>query len=47
MNYVVKDGRHFFHEIFATKLLKEAYEIYFPSIERDFNAEKIIKALNL
>lgn len=47
LNYVVKDGRHFFHEIFATKLLKEAYEIYFPSIEKEFNADKIIKALNL
>ncbi len=47
LNYVIKDGRHFFHEIFATKLQKEAYEIYFPSIEKDFDANKIIKALNL
>jgi len=47
LNYVIKDGRHFFHEIFATKLQKEAYEIYFPSIDKDFNAEKILKALNL
>jgi len=47
LNYVIKDGRHFFHEIFATKLQKEAYEIYFPSIDKDFNAEKLLKALNL
>jgi len=47
LNYVIKDGRHFFHEIFATKLQKEAYEIYFPSIDKDFNADKILKALNL
>lgn len=47
LNYVIKDGRYFFHEIFATKLQKEAYEIYFPSIEKGFDAEKIINALNL
>jgi Ser/Thr protein kinase RdoA (MazF antagonist) len=47
LNYVIKDGRHFFHEIFATKLMREAYDIYFPSIEKEFNADKILKALNL
>ena len=45
LNYVVKDGRHFFHEIFANKLLHEAYKIYLPSIEKDFKVEKILKAL--
>jgi hypothetical protein len=44
LNYVIKDGRFFFHEIFATKLQKEAYEIYFPSIE-SFDEDKIIEAL--
>jgi Ser/Thr protein kinase RdoA (MazF antagonist) len=44
LNYVIKDGRFFFHEIFATKLQKEAYEKYFPSIE-SFDADKIIDAL--
>ncbi|HVX51538.1 MAG TPA: hypothetical protein VHB48_15355 [Chitinophagaceae bacterium] len=47
LNYVLKDGRYFFHEIFATKLQKEAYEIYLPSVDRDFNADIILKALNL
>lgn len=46
LNYVIKDGRFFFHEIFATKLQKEAYEIYFPSIET-FDADIILKELNL
>jgi len=32
LNYVIKDGRYFFHEIFATKLQMEAYESYLPSI---------------
>jgi len=47
LNYVIKDGRYFFHEIFATKLQKEAYEIYLPSVDRDFNADIILKALGL
>ncbi len=46
LNYVIKDGRYFFHEIFASKLQKEAYDIYLPSIEKDFNADIILKALN-
>ncbi len=47
LNYVIKDGRHFFHELFATKLQKEAYDIYLPSIEKEFNAEIILKALHI
>ncbi len=47
LNYVIKDGRYFFHEIYATKLQLEAYQSYFPSIDRDFDAEKLIRALNL
>lgn len=46
INYVIKDGRYFFHEIYATKLQREAYEIYFPKID-DFDSEKILNALNL
>lgn len=46
LNYVIKDGRYFFHEIFASKLQQEAYEIYFPSIDR-FDSGKILKALGL
>ena len=47
LNYVVKDGRFFFHELFATKLQKEAFEIYLPSVEELFNPDIILKALNL
>jgi hypothetical protein len=47
LNYVIKDGRFFFHELFAIKLQKEAYDIYLPSIEKEFNAEVILKALNI
>ncbi len=47
LNYVIKDGRYFFHELFATKLQKEAYESYLPSIEKKFRAAVLLKALNL
>ncbi|MDP5090535.1 MAG: hypothetical protein NWQ18_09300, partial [Saprospiraceae bacterium] len=47
LNYVIKDGRYFFHEIYATKLQKEAYSTYLPSIEKEFNADKLLRALAL
>jgi hypothetical protein len=47
LNYVIKDGRYFFHQVYATRLQHEAYEIYFPLLDRKFNAERIIRALGL
>jgi len=47
LNYVIKYGRYFFHRTYATKLQREAYEIYFPSIDAQFDEDKILKALNL
>ena len=47
LNYVIKDGRYFFHEMYSNKLQKEAYEIYFPSVDRVFDADKLLKALKL
>lgn len=46
LNYVIKDGRYFFHEIFASKLQREAYEHYLPSIA-DFPTEMLLKELDL
>jgi len=47
LNYVMKDGNYFFHEKYAKKLQAEAFDIYLPSIDRDFDASKILEALNL
>ena len=47
LNYVIKDGKHFFNEQYAKKLQAEAFDVYLPSVDRDFDAEKIIKALGL
>jgi hypothetical protein len=44
---VIKDGSYFFSEQYAKKLRNEAYEIYLPSVDRDFDPEKIIKALKI
>ncbi|CAN5182850.1 hypothetical protein BH11BAC6_BH11BAC6_16090 [soil metagenome] len=47
LNYVIKDGNHFFSEQYAKKLRAEAFDIYLPSADKDFNAEVLIKALNI
>ncbi len=47
LNYVIKDGKYFFHEIFATRLQQEAYETYLPSIETDFNPEILLDELKI
>ncbi len=47
LNYVIKDGRYFFHEIYASRLQREAYRNYFPQIDSHFNPEIILKELNL
>lgn len=47
LNYVIKDGNYFFSEQYAKKLRAEAYDIYLPSVDRDFDADKLIKALKI
>ena len=47
LNYVIKDGQHFFRQHYSTKLQKEAHEIYFPTIETNYCADKLLKALKL
>lgn len=47
LNYVVKDGRYFFHEIYATKLQREVFEIYLPALDKVFKPEKLLRALNI
>ena len=47
LNYVIKDGYYFFHEIYASKLQKEAFELYFPSIDLKFDADKILRELKI
>lgn len=46
LNYVIRHGRYFFHELYAAKLQKEAYEIHLPSIAA-FKPEYIAEILDL
>ncbi|QKJ29580.1 hypothetical protein HQ865_07385 [Mucilaginibacter mali] len=47
LNYVIKDGKYFFNDQYADKLQAEAYDIYLPSVDRDFNADLLIDALKI
>ena len=47
LNYVIKDGRYFFHEIYASKLQLEAHQIYFKQLDKSFDVKKLLKALKL
>ena len=46
LNYVIKYGRFFFHDLYATKLKTEAFNIHLPSIQ-NFNEDKLVRALVL
>lgn len=45
LNYVIKYGKFFFHELFATKLQKEAYEIHLPTLDDVFDPEPLLKVI--
>jgi hypothetical protein len=47
LNYVIKDGKYFFSDQYAKKLQSEAFDIYLPSVERDFDVDKILDALKI
>ena len=47
LNYVIKNGEYFFSEQYAKKLKTEALEIYLPSVDRDFDPERIIDYLKI
>ena len=47
LNYVIKDGRYFFHEVYASKLQREAHTSYFPELDRIFDAGNMLRALDL
>lgn len=47
LNYVVKDGPYFFRQHYSNKLIKEAYDVHFPSIDSKFNIEKLLRELKI
>lgn len=47
LNYVIKYGQYFFHDLFANRLQQEAYNQHLPVIDDKFNPEPLLQALNL
>jgi len=47
LNYVIKYGRYFFHDIFANRLQQEAYNQHLPVLDEKFNPKPLLNALNL
>ena len=47
LNYVIKDGPYFFRTYYSNKLIKEAYEVYFPALDANYRVEKILKTLKI
>ena len=47
LNYVIKDGPYFFRKQYSSKLIKEAYDTYFPAMDANYRVEKILKILKL
>ncbi|MFT3737839.1 MAG: hypothetical protein QM786_03700 [Breznakibacter sp.] len=47
LNYVLKDGRYFFHDVYAQKLQHEAFEIYLPTLDQKFDGNRLLDALEL
>jgi Ser/Thr protein kinase RdoA (MazF antagonist) len=47
LHYVIHFGEHFFAENYATKLQNEVFETHFDSIEKGFNPEILLRALEI
>lgn len=47
LNYVIKDGPYFFRKTYSNKLIKEAYDLYFPALDSNYNVDKILKKLKV
>ncbi len=47
LNYVVKNGNYFFSEQYAKKLQSRSLDIYLPSVDKNFDPEKIIDHLDI
>lgn len=45
LNYVVKYGRYFFHELFATKLQNEVLEHHLPDVDNSFDPKPLLNIL--
>jgi hypothetical protein len=47
LNYVVREGKNFFQASFARQLQHEAFTVHFQTIDQLFEADKLLRALDL
>ena len=47
LNYVIKDGRYFFHDYYANRLQREAFQHYLPNLDKDLNTELLVENLQI
>lgn len=47
LHYVISYGSYFFSKSYAIKLQTEAYELYLPELDNVWNAEPLLKSLDL
>lgn len=47
LNYVIKDGPYFFRQVYSSKLMQEAFDMYFPSLDANYREDVILKALKI
>lgn len=47
LQYVIKYGNYFFHQIYASRLQEEAFRVYLPRLDKVFNADKLLRTCNL
>ena len=47
LHYVVKYGKHFFRRNYASKLQREAYELYLPELDRRLDTDVLLGILKL
>jgi len=47
LNYVIKDGKLFFHSKLAERLVNESFEFYIPNIDTSIQENKILDSLGI
>lgn len=47
LQYVIKFGNYFFHQIYANRLQQEAFVSYLPALDRSFHLEKLLKTCGM
>ncbi|MDH3652232.1 MAG: hypothetical protein OEQ53_21265, partial [Saprospiraceae bacterium] len=47
LNYVIKDGRYFFHDYYANRLQQEAFLQYLPDLDQQLDTDQLVDYLQI